>query len=119
MPLFRKTKKEKQVIPCVCGGNCGEIDVKSANEKCCCGDEYLNGICCVKVLGAGCESCHNLFENAKQAVINKGLDIEVEYITDMQKIVAYGVMTVPALVVNEKVVSMGKLLKPANIEKYL
>lgn len=40
-----------------------------------------------------------------------GLSVEVEYITDMQKVMEYGVMSMPALVVNEKVVSMGKVLK--------
>lgn len=48
-----------------------------------------------------------------------GLNIEVEYITDMEKVMAYGVMSMPALVVNEKVVSMGKVLKPSDIEKLL
>ena len=43
------------------------------------------------------------------------MDLEVEYITDMEKIVNYGVMSMPALVINEKVVSMGKALKPAEI----
>ena len=43
------------------------------------------------------------------------MDLEVEYITDMEKIVSYGVMSMPALVINEKVVSMGKALKPAEI----
>lgn len=40
-----------------------------------------------------------------------GLSVEVEYITDMQKVMEYGVMSMPALVVNEKVVAMGKVLK--------
>lgn len=48
-----------------------------------------------------------------------GLSIEVEYVTDMQKIMEYGVMSMPALVVNEKVMSMGKVLKSADIEKLL
>ena len=48
-----------------------------------------------------------------------GLGIEVEYITDMQKIMEYGVMSMPALVVNDKVVSIGKVLKAAEIEKLL
>ena len=48
-----------------------------------------------------------------------GLSMEVEYITDMQKVMEYGVMSVPALVVNEKVVSMGKVLKSADVEKLL
>ena len=48
-----------------------------------------------------------------------GLPLEVEYITDMQKVMTYGVMSMPAIVVNEKVVSMGKVLKPSEVEKLL
>ena len=48
-----------------------------------------------------------------------GLSVDVEYITDMQKIMEYGVMRMPALVVNDKVVSQGKGLKPAEVEKLL
>lgn len=84
----------------------------------CCG-EPVNGICCIKVLGAGCKSCHEQYENAKAAVKAMGLDLEVEYITDMEKVMAYGVMSMPAIVVNEKVVSMGKVLKAVDVEKLL
>jgi len=45
--------------------------------------------------------------------------IEVEYITDLQKIMEYGAMSMPALVVNEKLVSSGKVLKPAEIIKLI
>ena len=48
-----------------------------------------------------------------------GLTIEVEYITDMEKIMQYGVMSMPALVVNEQVASMGKVLKAKEIETLL
>lgn len=44
-----------------------------------------------------------------------GFDLKVEYITDMQKVMEYGVMSMPALVVNEKVVSMGKVLKVSDV----
>ena len=67
----------------------------------------------IKVLGSGCKSCHQLYDNAKQAAALS--DADVEYITDLQKIMEYGVMSMPALVVNEKVVSMGKVMKPADI----
>ena len=60
----------------------------------------------VKVLGVGCASCHEQYEQAKAAVKSMGLDVEVEYITDLQKVVGYGAMSMPALVVNEKVVAM-------------
>ena len=79
----------------------------------------MDGICCVKVLGAGCKSCHEQYENAKLAVKNMGLDLEVEYITDMEKVMVYGVMSMPAIVVNERVVSMGRVLKAADVEKLL
>lgn len=76
-------------------------------------------ICCVKVLGAGCKSCHAQYEHAKEALKNMGTGIEVEYITDMEKIMSYGVMSMPALVVNEKVVAMGKVLKANEIVNLL
>ena len=89
-----------------------------ASSDTCCG-ETTGGVCCVKVLGAGCKSCHELYENTKTAVKNAGLAVEVEYVTDMEKVMAYGAMSMPALVVNEKVVSVGRVLKPAEIEKLL
>ncbi len=73
----------------------------------------------IKVLGAGCKSCHELYENTKAAVKNIGFDVEVEYVTDMEKVMEYGVMSMPGLVVNEKVISTGKILKAANVEKLL
>ena len=48
-----------------------------------------------------------------------GLTAPVEYITDMEQVMAYGVMQMPAIVVNEQVVSMGKVLKAAEVEKLL
>lgn len=73
----------------------------------------------IKVLGAGCKSCHEMYENTRKAVKNAGIDVEVEYVTDMEKIMAYGIMSMPGLVVNEKVVSAGKVLKAADVEKLL
>lgn len=78
-----------------------------------------DGCCSVKVLGTGCKSCHQQYEFAKEAVKSLGLSIEVEYITDMQKIMEYGVMSMPALVVNESIVSCGRILKPSEIEACL
>lgn len=112
---FGKKKEEEKKTPACC---CGSASVAEESPKSCCGSS-AEGICCVKVLGAGCKSCHELYENAKQAVKAIGLAVEVEYITDMQKIMEYGVMRTPALVVNEKVVSMGKVLSAAEVEKLL
>ena len=123
---FGKKKEEKKAPTCCCtasqaeetAGCCGSVSKEEESAGCCCGAP-VEGICCVKVLGAGCKSCHEQYENAKAAVKALGLDLEVEYITDMEKIMGYGVMSMPAIVVNEKVVSMGKVLKTADVEKLL
>ena len=128
MALFNfGKKKEEEKKPCCCGsepkaeestGCCCGSAPKAEASSCCCGAP-VEGICCVKVLGAGCKSCHEQYENAKAAVKALGLSVEVEYITDMEKVMEYGVMSMPAIVVNEKVVSMGKVLKAADVEKLL
>ena len=112
---FGKKKEEKKAPTCCCGST--ESKVEEA-PSCCCG-KPVEGICCIKVMGAGCKSCHDQYEYAKNAVSNLGLDIEVEYITDMEKVMEYGVMSMPAIVVNDKVVAFGKVLKTAEVEKLL
>ncbi|MCI7019203.1 MAG: thioredoxin family protein [Clostridiales bacterium] len=112
---FGKKKEETKAPSCCCGGPEAQTEKPAA---CCCG-EPVEGICCVKVLGAGCKACHAQYENAKAAVQALGLDLEVEYITDMEKVMGYGVMSMPAIVVNEQVVSMGKVLSAAETEALL
>ena len=73
----------------------------------------------IKVLGGGCKSCETLLKAAKEAVDCKGVDAQVEYITDMEKIMGFGVMRLPALVIDGKVVSAGKVLKAKEIEELL
>ena len=115
MALFNWGKKneEKKTESCCCDSGAAE-----EAASCCCGSP-VEGICCVKVLGAGCKSCHEQYENAKAAVQSLGLKVEVEYITDMEKVMEYGVMSMPAIVVNDKVISAGKVLKAAEVEKLL
>ena len=122
-------KKEAQEPACACNAQVEETKEESC---CCCGsnpaDAETKSCCCsgsgaplvsIKVLGAGCKSCHEMYENTKAAVKNAGLSVEVEYITDMERVMGYGVMSMPGLVVNEKVVSIGKVLKAAEVEKLL
>ena len=73
----------------------------------------------VKVMGGGCSKCGTLLENTKEAIKNTGIEADVEYITDFSVIGSYGIMSTPALVIDEKIVSMGKVLKSSDIEKFL
>ena len=118
MTLFgfgKKKEKEINAPVCTCNGNCSVSEtVEPENLNNCCQD-IQGRICCIKVLGSGCASCHALYENTQSAVKAMGISVEVEYITDMQKVMEYGVMSMPALVVNEKVVAMGKVLKAADV----
>lgn len=114
MALFnfgKKKEEEKKAPACACG--CPTSEAEEITKNCC--SEAKDGICCIKVLGAGCKSCHEQYENAKQAIKDMGLSVEVEYITDMQEVMEYGVMSMPTIVVNEKVVSMGKVLKSDDV----
>ena len=73
----------------------------------------------VKVLGGGCSKCETLLANTKEAIANVGVEAEVEYITDFGEIASYGIMSVPALIVDEKIVSMGRVLNSSEIEDLL
>lgn len=63
----------------------------------------------IQVLGSGCPSCKKLHERTQQAVLELNLGVEVEYINDMEKIMAMGLMSSPVLVVDDKVVMVGQL----------
>ena len=105
MSLFGlgKKKEEVKIEPaCACNGEVATYEASS----CCCGGQQV-----------GCKSCHDQYENVKKAIEELGLGIEVEYITDMEKVMAYGVMSMPAIVVNETVASMGKVLNSAEVIK--
>ena len=73
----------------------------------------------IKILGSGCKNCVMLKENTEAALKETGINAEIVKVTDFKDIVAYGVMSTPALVVDEKVVSFGKVLGPKEIAKIL
>ena len=73
----------------------------------------------MKILGSGCPNCKVLEANAKKAVAEMKIKADIEKVTDITKIIEYGVMSTPALVVNEKVVSYGRILSPEEIKKFL
>jgi small redox-active disulfide protein 2 len=73
----------------------------------------------IKVLGSGCPSCIKLEKHTKIAVEQLELDATIEKVTDMKDIMSYNVMSTPALVIDGKVVSAGKVLSPKDIIKLI
>ena len=61
----------------------------------------------IKVIGPGCANCKRLLDVTKKAVIEAGIETEIEYVTDIQKMVEMGIMQTPALAINGKVVLSG------------
>ena len=98
MSLFRKKKEEKEMVKeqsnCTCGGTCNEESAEAVKET-------LSSGASVKVLG------------------ELGMTDEVDHVTDFGQIAAMGVMSTPALVIDNKVVSMGKVLGKDEVIKAL
>lgn len=100
MGLF--TKKN---TGCSCGGTCTP---KS--------DIYEKGD--IAVLGSGCPKCIELENHVKAVLKELNIDKTVKHITDMAEIASFGVISTPALVINDKVVSSGKVLSPEKIKEF-
>jgi small redox-active disulfide protein 2 len=73
----------------------------------------------IKILGSGCPNCVRLETNAQKAVEELDIDAVIEKITDIGLIMSYGIMSTPALVVNEQVVSYGRIPDVAEIKTML
>ena len=101
MGLF--SKKKEKTKSCCCGGNCTPETMAQA--------EASTSDAGVKVLGSGCSKCSALADAVRAALKELGMDTIIDHVTDFSQIAAYGVMTTPALVVDGKVVSYGKVLK--------
>ncbi|MHB8130707.1 MAG: thioredoxin family protein [Mobilitalea sp.] len=98
-----------------CGCECGEGGCEKEQNQEVTGEKGL----VIKVLGSGCKNCITLADNVKKVLEQMQLEASIVKITDFGEITSYGVMSTPALVVNEKVVSYGKVLKPQEITKIL
>ncbi len=73
----------------------------------------------IKVLGPGCENCQNLASLAQRAVRNLAIEAKVEKVTDSAEIKKYRILATPGLVINEKVVSAGRVPTEAEITTFL
>ncbi len=73
----------------------------------------------IQVLGTGCTKCKQLTANAERAVVELGLAATVEKVEDLREIMAFGVMTTPALAVDGVVKAAGKVLSPEAVKELL
>lgn len=97
MKFFGKLNKETQSV------------VKSKNEV-----ESR-----IKILGPGCNNCQRLEANTQAAINELGLDIGIAHVTDFQEIANYQIMSTPGLVLDEKVISFGRVLTKEEVKNLL
>lgn len=112
MSLFNLGKKKEETPSCCCGGSYDAESMAKAEKA------KVEGVS-VKVLGSGCAKCNQLEAATKAALEHLGMDTTIDHVTDFSQIAAYGVMTTPALVIDGKVVSYGKVLKTEEVVKIL
>jgi small redox-active disulfide protein 2 len=73
----------------------------------------------IEILGMGCSNCNKLYQNTLEAVKQSGKEVEVVKVEDIQKIMTYGVMSTPALVVDGVVKAKGKVPKVEEIKELI
>jgi small redox-active disulfide protein 2 len=73
----------------------------------------------IQILGTGCPKCKQLTEHAQRAVDELGLECEIEKVTEMDKILSFGIMMTPGLALDGEVLASGKLLSVKKIKEIL
>lgn len=101
---FGKKKAESKVSCCCEAGSVPATDAST-----------IKASGTIKVLGSGCKKCNDLENATREALAELRIDEDIEHVTDFAQIAAYGVMTTPALIVDGKVVSYGKILKKEEV----
>lgn len=74
----------------------------------------------IKILGRdGCCNCSNMFQDTIDLAAENNLSADIQHITNLEEVMKYGVMSLPGFVINEKVVSYGRILSKNDIKKLL
>ncbi len=104
MILFGKKKRENSNSGEACNAQTKQTAAQSKPEG-----------ASIKILGSGCAKCNQLEANTREALEALHMDTAIDHITDFSQIAAYGVMTTPALLVDGKIVSFGRVLKTEEV----
>ncbi|MFC2033087.1 thioredoxin family protein [Chloroflexota bacterium] len=73
----------------------------------------------IKVLGPGCARCHQLEQTTREAVMELGINAEIEDVKDIKKIMEYPILTTPGLVIDEKLVCSGRVPSKAEVTTFI
>ncbi len=73
----------------------------------------------IKILGAGCARCHELLKNTREAVKELSIEAKIEEVNDIKEILSYNVISTPALVIDEKVLSTGRALSKKEVAQII
>jgi small redox-active disulfide protein 2 len=73
----------------------------------------------IKILGSGCANCKKLEAVARDAATSSGVEADFEKVTDMKTILAYDILSTPALVIHDKVVASGRIPTKAEVQHWL
>ena len=73
----------------------------------------------IEILGMGCATCNKLEDTVRLAIKEMGIDAQIDHVKDIKKIMAYGVMTAPALVIDGKVKVAGKIQDLAEMKQLI
>jgi len=73
----------------------------------------------IKVLGSGCANCKRVEQIARKVMTDMGIEAEVVKVTDYKDIIAYNILSTPGLVINEKIVSTGRIPTPAEVTSWV
>ena len=73
----------------------------------------------IEILGMGCATCNKLEDTVRLAIREMGIDAQIDHVRDIKKIMAYGVMTTPALVIDGEVKVAGKIPSLAEMKQLI